>query len=95
MTVSVTLAVLTARRSRRGSRGCRRAWSGVSIPTFWTAILLLTVFSFQLGWFPAVGAEGLAGLVLPVIAVALPITTLLTQMMRENLELVAGASRSC
>lgn len=85
VTVSVTLAVLTARRSR---------WIqvvelvGVSIPTFWTAILLLTVFSFQLGWFPAVGADGFAGLVLPVIAVAIPITTLLTQMMRENLELV-------
>ncbi|GAB1819489.1 ABC transporter permease [Herbidospora sp. RD11066] len=85
---STTLAILTARR-RPWIRGLSSSLElvGVSIPTFWTAILLLTVFSFQLGWFPAVGAEGPAGLVLPVIAVALPITTMLTQMMREGLEL--------
>ncbi|MFC4591389.1 ABC transporter permease [Sphaerisporangium corydalis] len=86
---STTLALLTARRARwiRGlSSGLELV--GVSIPTFWTAILLLTVFSFQLGWFPAAGGEGFAGLVLPVIAVALPVTTMLTQMMRESLELV-------
>ncbi|MEW9532592.1 ABC transporter permease [Microbispora sp. NPDC049125] len=87
--VSTTLALLTARRARwiRGlSSGLELI--GVSIPTFWTAILLLTVFSFQLGWFPAAGGEGLSGLALPVIAVAIPVTTLLTQMMRENLETV-------
>ncbi|WP_248962867.1 ABC transporter permease [Sphaerisporangium perillae] len=87
--VSTTLAVLTARRARwiRGlSSGLELV--GVSIPTFWTAILLLTVFSFQLGWFPAAGGDGFSGLFLPMIAVAIPITTMLTQMMRENLELI-------
>ncbi|WP_214103057.1 ABC transporter permease [Acrocarpospora catenulata] len=86
--VSTTLALLTARR-RRWIRGLSSGLElvGVSIPTFWAAILLLTVFSFQLGWFPAVGADGWSGLVLPVIATSIPITTMLTQLMRESLEL--------
>jgi len=86
--LSTTLALLTARR-RRWIRGLSSGLElvGVSIPTFWAAILLLTVFSFQLGWFPAVGGDGWSSLVLPVIAVAIPITTMLTQLMRESLEL--------
>ncbi|GAA1018292.1 ABC transporter permease [Acrocarpospora pleiomorpha] len=88
VTAATTLALLTARR-KRWIRGLSSGLEliGVSIPTFWAAILLLTVFSFQLGWFPAVGDDSGASLVLPVIAVAIPITTMLTQMMRESLEL--------
>ncbi|MEO3856919.1 ABC transporter permease [Acrocarpospora sp. B8E8] len=85
---ATTLALLTARR-KRWIRGLSSGLEliGVSIPTFWAAILLLTVFSFQLGWFPAVGDDSGSSLVLPVIAVAIPITTMLTQMTRESLEL--------
>ncbi|XVQ06729.1 ABC transporter permease [Spirillospora sp. CA-255316] len=87
--VSVPLALFTARRSRwvRGlSSGIELV--GISIPTFWAGILLLTLFSFHLGWFPAAGGDGLSGLVLPAIAVAIPVTALLTQVMREGLERV-------
>jgi peptide/nickel transport system permease protein len=89
VTVSVTLAVLTARRAR-WIRGLFSGIEliGISIPSFWAGILLLTVFSFQLGWFPAAGGEGLSGLALPAIALAIPVTTMLTQVMREGLELV-------
>ncbi|MEU6039879.1 MULTISPECIES: ABC transporter permease [Actinomadura] len=85
---SLTLALLTAGRGRwiRGlSSGIELV--GVSIPTFWTAIVLLTVFSFQRGWFPAAGADGGAALVLPAVAVAVPLTALLTQLLRDSLEL--------
>jgi peptide/nickel transport system permease protein len=87
--VSVTVALLTARRAR-WIRGLFSGIEliGISIPSFWAGILLLTVFSFQLGWFPAAGGEGLSGLVLPAIALAIPVTTMLTQVMREGLELV-------
>lgn len=45
---------------------------GASLPSFWLGILLLQVFSFQLGWFPAMGNTAPGALVLPVIAIALP-----------------------
>ncbi|MGW9302703.1 ABC transporter permease [Streptomyces cyaneofuscatus] len=88
LVASTVLALLTARRARwlRGlSSGVELV--GVSVPTFWVGILLLTFFSFRLGWFPAAGGEGLAGLVLPAVAVAVPLTALLTQVMREGLEI--------
>lgn len=84
---STTLALLTAGRARR-LRGLASGLEliGISVPTFWAGILLLTVFSFELGWFPAAGGDGLSGLVLPAVAVAISITAMLGQVMREGLE---------
>ncbi|REE94800.1 ABC transporter permease [Thermomonospora umbrina] len=85
--VATVLALLTARRGRRVralSSGIELV--GVSVPGFWAGILLLTVFSFQLGWFPATGGSGPSGLVLPACAIAIPVGALLTQVMREGLE---------
>ncbi|GAA1383634.1 ABC transporter permease [Pseudonocardia kongjuensis] len=62
---------------------------GISVPTFWVGLVLLTVFSFQLRWFPSVGDAGPAGLVLPSVTLALPAGAMYTQMliasMRESL----------
>ncbi|MBO1900525.1 ABC transporter permease [Leucobacter weissii] len=44
---------------------------GVSMPTFWVGIILIQIFSFQLGWFPALGDDGAHSLVLPAIAIAM------------------------
>ncbi|WP_425409793.1 ABC transporter permease [Hyphococcus sp.] len=38
---------------------------GVSMPSFWLALMFILLFSVWLGWFPAFGAGGLAHLVLP------------------------------
>ena len=35
---------------------------GISMPTFWSGILLILIFSITLGWFPAMGSEGFASL---------------------------------
>lgn len=58
----------------------------VSVPVFWSGLLLLFVFSFQLGWFPAAGAGSARSLVLPAVTLALPTAGLLSQVLRESME---------
>lgn len=58
----------------------------VAVPTFWLGILLLTIFSFQLGWFPSVGSQGASSLVLPAIALAAAPAALLSQVLRHGVE---------
>jgi len=43
----------------------------ISMPTFWSGILLILVFSVTLGWFPALGSQGWKTLVLPAVALGL------------------------
>ncbi len=45
---------------------------GIAIPAFLTGVVLISVFSFQLGWFPASGASGFETVVLPAVALSLP-----------------------
>jgi peptide/nickel transport system permease protein len=86
---SIVIAVLTAHR-RRWIRGTFAGLEvvGVAVPAFWLGILLLTVFSFQLHWFPAVGSSGVAALVLPAITLAVAPIGMLTQVLRQSLERV-------
>jgi peptide/nickel transport system permease protein len=58
----------------------------VSIPSYWLGILLLTAFSFQWRLFPVAGDQNLAALVLPALTLALPMTGVLAQVLREGLE---------
>ncbi|WP_220456778.1 ABC transporter permease [Changpingibacter yushuensis] len=57
----------------------------LSTPPFWFGILLLAVFSFQLGWFPVAGASGLAALVLPALAIGIPEGGNLSQILRQGI----------
>ncbi|HVW44895.1 MAG TPA: ABC transporter permease [Amycolatopsis sp.] len=87
--VSVVIALLTAHR-RRWIRGLFSGLevTGVAVPAFWLGILLLTVFSFQLHWFPAIGSAGIAGLVLPALTLSAAPIGMLTQVLRQGLERV-------
>ncbi|MEY9841199.1 ABC transporter permease [Streptacidiphilus sp. EB103A] len=57
----------------------------ISTPSFWLGIMLLTLFSFRLGWLPVSDTGDLRSLVLPSLTLALPIAAVLTQVMREGL----------
>lgn len=77
----------------------------ISIPAFWLGLVLIQVFSFQLGWVPMIGASPVEALILPVITLAVPISAPLAQVFCRGLDEVAtrpfvqvvtakGASRS-
>ncbi|MET0425581.1 MAG: ABC transporter permease [Actinoplanes sp.] len=53
----------------------------VSVPVFLSGILILQVFSFRLGWFPAFGDNGPKSLVLPLITLAIPVSGPIAQLL--------------
>jgi len=81
------IALVTAGRGRwlRGTASAAELVS-VSVPPFLIGIVLLSVFSFTFGWFPVSGASGPRALVLPALALGLPIAGVLGQVLRGGLE---------
>lgn len=63
---------------------------GLSLPTFWLALLLILFFSLRLGWLPVVGAGTPGHLVLPAISLALPLAAVVARLLRASLLDVAG-----
>lgn len=65
----------------------------LSVPSFWMALMMLMVFSVQLGWLPAVGyvsisedlSAGLLFLVMPVLALVLTEMATLVRMSRASM----------
>ncbi|GFZ78418.1 ABC transporter permease [Nesterenkonia alkaliphila] len=85
--IAFLVAVFTANtRGWRKAIGSITELTAASVPSFWIGILLLIVFSFQLGWFPVFGNEGLRSLVLPAVTLAVPVAALLIQVLRKGLE---------
>lgn len=85
--LAIVIALLTARRStwvRALSSNSELVVS--SMPSFVVGILLLLVLSFQFHLFPASGSRGWQSLVLPTLAVAFPISAVLAQVLRQELE---------
>lgn len=85
--LAFVLALLTAGRARWiGAFASGIEQTIVSTPPFITGLLLLLAFSFSLRLFPASSAHGWEALILPVTTMALPITGMLTQVLRRELE---------
>ncbi|MGV9862201.1 ABC transporter permease [Rhodococcus koreensis] len=56
----------------------------VSFPSFLLGLIIIRVFSFQLGWFPPISRDGLHGLVLPAFALAIPVAGPIAQLLLRN-----------
>lgn len=92
--IAIPLGVLAAARRGRASDAGVMGFSqlGVAVPNFWFALLLILVFSVQLGWLPAGGFAGwdsglwpgLKSLMMPAIALALPQAAILARVTRSS-----------
>lgn len=81
--LAVALALLTQLRTfARLGRFLRSVPSlFISIPVFWLGIVLVQIFSFRLGWVPVINPGPIEGLILPVVALALPISAPIAQVL--------------
>ncbi|MEH4660525.1 ABC transporter permease [Phytobacter diazotrophicus] len=60
----------------------------ISVPTFWLGIVLIQIFSFQLGWIPVINPGPWQGLILPTLTLALPISAPLAQILMRSIDQV-------
>lgn len=89
MLLALALALGFAALTRRGPlRAVAAVLEPVAVaaPTFWVALTLAAVLGYGLRWLPVTGGDPLARLVLPAIALALPIAGVLGQLLRQGLD---------
>ena len=60
----------------------------VSLPVFWTGIVLIQIFSFQLHWVSVIDPSPIGGMILPVITLAIPIAAPLAQIFLRSIDQV-------
>jgi len=95
LVVALPAGIVSAvrRNSLADVAGTVAALSGVSLPNFWLAILLIFVFSVTLGWLPPLGWVspvrdpwgGLRSLVLPAVTLGTAMTAVVMRMTRSSL----------
>jgi peptide/nickel transport system permease protein len=59
---------------------------GFSIPVFWMGLLLIQLFAFTLGWFPATGNQGFSSLILPAVTLAIPSAAVYAQVLLRGFQ---------
>lgn len=63
---------------------------GVSTPVYWLGLLLIILFSVNLQWLPAAGAEDLSSLILPTFTLGVFSVALVSRMTRANMLEILG-----
>ncbi|AEA47644.1 ABC transporter permease [Archaeoglobus veneficus] len=86
-TLGIPLGIVSAiRKDSIIDNVCRIIASlGVSIPSFWLALLLILFFCVKLKLLPAFGLGGLKNMILPTIALGLHIFASITRVMRGSM----------
>lgn len=58
----------------------------VSLPAFWLGIILIQLFSFTLEWIPVIHATSVQDLILPSVALAVPLSAPLAQVLIRSID---------
>ncbi|MCL2391539.1 MAG: ABC transporter permease subunit [Oscillospiraceae bacterium] len=88
VTISIPLGIFAARRAGKISDNLATAFTmiGMSMPGFWLGTLLILLFAYQLGWFPAGGfREGFRSIVLPAVCAALILVASAARQTRSSM----------
>ncbi|OPL08662.1 MAG: hypothetical protein AVO33_09600 [delta proteobacterium ML8_F1] len=85
--ISIPIGVVSATKqySIFDNVGMIIALVGISMPSFWTGLLLIIAFSLTLGWFPSGGMEGFISLILPAFTLAIASTASITRTTRSSM----------
>ena len=86
--VSIPPGVIAARRAGKITDNIITGVTmiGMSVPGFWLGILLILLFSYQLGWFPAAGFnDGFRSVVLPAVCSATILVATATRQTRSSM----------
>jgi len=75
----------TKRNKWQDYAGMFGAVSGISLPSFWLGLMLIQLFSVQLGWFPTGGNDSWTGYVLPSITLGAGVAAVIARFARSSL----------
>lgn len=90
--LGVTLGVLAAAKKQSVVDGAAMliALAGVSIPVFWSGLMLMNLFALELGWLPASGYGSWQHLILPTLTVGFASAAFIARITRSSvLEVLA------
>jgi len=82
--VSLGTVAATARLPLVDSAVMAFSLIGLSMPTFWSGLLLIFAFSLKLGWLPITESEGFRALILPAVTLAAPASAVLARITRSS-----------
>ncbi|RIK40138.1 MAG: ABC transporter permease [Chloroflexi bacterium] len=92
LSVAIPIGILSAlkRDTIWDYLGTNLAMLGQAIPPYWLGIMLILVFSVNLGWFPTSGRGTVRHLVLPAITLGSVLMALVTRLVRSGMLDVLG-----
>ena len=85
--IGISLGILAARfKDSFIDKLCTAlATLGVSIPSFWLAILFVMLFSVKLSWFPIANGTGFRDLILPAVTLGVVASTMIMRLTRNGM----------
>lgn len=85
--LGLTIGVISAVYRNRWPdyAGTLTAISGMSIPGFWLGLVLIQIFSVELGWFPTGGVDSWKSYILPSITLGAGIMSMLARYSRSSM----------